>query len=136
MTSTVAARRRAARSSTDEQRQRRLSPRRAAFVVVVLMVGAATLAVVAFPTRTWWAQRQDLARTEANLLELRAENAALDARIKALQSDDAAVEQLARERYGMVMPGEQAFAILPPPPPDDLPAGWPYDTLRRLVTRP
>lgn len=122
----------AARPARD--RDRRLGPRRLAFLVVVLLVGAATLAVVAFPTRTWWAQREELQRTDTRLAELQADTAALEARIAALRTDDAAVEQLARERYGMVKPGEQAYALLPPPPPDGLPDTWPFTTLRKLVT--
>jgi hypothetical protein len=46
---------------------------------------------------------------------LSAENAKLDQRRQQLQTD-AEIERLAREQYGLVKPGEEAFAILPPKP--------------------
>ena len=40
---------------------------------------------------------------------------------------DSEIERLAREQYNLVRPGEQAYAILPaPPPPIQLPPVWPF----------
>lgn len=120
---------------TTERPTRRPSSRRVALVLLVVLVGAAALAVVGFPTRAWWDQRHQLERTTAELERLQQDNERLGARITALQTDDAEIERVAREQLGMVKPGERAYAILPPPPPDRLPSGWPYDTVRRMVTR-
>ncbi len=121
--------------TTAERATRRPSSRRIALVLVVVFVGAAALALVGFPTRAWWDQRQQLDRTAAELARLQQDNQRLGERITALQTDDAEIERVAREQLGMVKPGERAYAILPPPPPDRLPSGWPYDTVRRMVTR-
>jgi hypothetical protein len=52
---------------------------------------------------------------EVRLRVLSAENAKLDQRRQQLQTD-AEIERLAREQYGLVKPGEEAYAILPPKP--------------------
>ena len=40
---------------------------------------------------------------------------------------DEEVERLAREQYNLVRPGEESYAILPPPPPKvELPQWWPF----------
>ena len=92
----------------------------------------ATIAVLAdyvFPTRTWLDQREALAETSAELSELRAEREALQARIDQLDSD-AEIEAIARSEYGLVLPGEEAYAVHPAPePPIELPAVWPFGEL-------
>jgi hypothetical protein len=45
---------------------------------------------------------------------LKGENAKLAAQRAALQSD-ATIEEIARQQYGLVMPGQQAFMVLPSP---------------------
>lgn len=93
-----------------------------ALAVVVLAV----LAAYVFPTRTWIDQRRSLDETAAALDELRAERGALEARLGELDSDDE-IEELARSQFGLVLPGEEAYAVLPAPePPVDLPTMWPY----------
>jgi hypothetical protein len=59
----------------------------------------------------------------------------LDARAAELQ-EDAEIERLAREQYNLVMPGEEAYAMLPaapPPPPPVPPEPEPED--RNVVER-
>ncbi len=93
-----------------------------ALVVGMLLFGV-------FPTRTYLAQRTSTARAEERLAALSEQNEALAARAKALD-DDAEIERLARQQYNLVMPGEEAYAVLPPPlAPIDLPAVWPYGEL-------
>lgn len=93
-----------------------------ALVVLVIVV----LAAYVFPTRTWIAQERHLDETAAALAELRAERSALESRIAELDSD-AEIEELARSQFGLVLPGEEAYAVLPAPePPVDLPPVWPY----------
>jgi cell division protein FtsB len=87
---------------------RRLIP----FVVLIALIGVLFVAV--FPTRTWLAQRRE--RTEAleQLHVLDEQNQVLASRVEALRSDDE-IERLAREQYNLVKPGEEAYALLPPP---------------------
>ncbi len=89
----------------------------------------ALLAVYVFPTRTWLDQREALAETGSELAELRAERAALEARVGQLDTD-AEVERIARSQYGLVQPGEEAYAVLPAPEaPVVLPDVWPFGPL-------
>ena len=86
-------------------------------VAVVAVVGLVFLAV--FPTRTYLSQRRDLGNTERRLAVLSGQNKELSARVARLNTE-AEIERLAREQYNLVRPGEEAFAILPPPGPPTL----------------
>ncbi|HTV10549.1 MAG TPA: septum formation initiator family protein [Acidimicrobiales bacterium] len=68
----------------------------------------------AFPTRTYLEQRRDIVGVEQTISVLKAENAKLAAEGWALQ-DNSTIEQIARQEYGLVMPGQQAFMVLPSP---------------------
>jgi hypothetical protein len=86
----------------------------------------AALAVWVFPTRTWLDQRAALSETSAELHELQAQRAALEQRVAELDSDGQ-IEEIARSQYGLVMPGEEAYAVLPAPEkPVELPQLWPF----------
>ncbi|HVP69678.1 MAG TPA: septum formation initiator family protein [Gemmatimonadaceae bacterium] len=50
--------------------------------------------------------RRDASRLMAQIAALRAENATLAARIRALTSDPATIEGVARQTLGLVRPGE------------------------------
>ena len=79
-----------------------------------------------FPTRTWLDQRAALGETGVELRELEAERDALEQRVAELDSDGQ-IEEIARSQYGLVMPGEEAYAVLPAPEkPVELPAIWPF----------
>jgi cell division protein FtsB len=84
----------------------------------VVLVGLLFLFVL--PARTYLSQHHNLSAAATSMKVLSAENAKLEQRVKQLQTD-AEIERLARQRYGLVKPGEQAYAILPPkqpaPPP-------------------
>lgn len=82
------------------------------FVASVLLV--AVLFVAIFPTRTYLAQRQRLEQTRERLELLQQQNASMAQRVDELHTDEE-VERLAREQYQMVRPGEEAYALLPPP---------------------
>ena len=93
------------------------------------MATIAALAVYVFPTRTWLDQRAALAETSAELHELEAERAALEQRVAELDSDDQ-IEEIARSQYGLVRPGEEAYAVHPAPEkPVELPSLWPFGDL-------
>ena len=80
--------------------------------VAALLVAGVHFAGV-FPTRTYLAQRASLSTAERNLEVLSEQNKVLEDRIDLLRSD-AEIERLARERYNLVRPGEEAYAVLPP----------------------
>ena len=83
--------------------------------LVVVLAGITLLAV--FPARTYFAQRHDLAAASERVQVLTRENTELSDRVKRLHTDEE-IERLAREQYDLVKPGEEAFAILPPPASD------------------
>ncbi len=83
-------------------------------------------AVSVFPTSDWLDQRQVSAETSADLDALRAEREQLEARVAELDRD-AEIEQIARSQYGLVKPGEEAYAVLATPElPIELPSLWPF----------
>lgn len=49
--------------------------------------------------------------TEAQLVDLRADNAALRERLRRLRDDPAAIEEVARRELGFIRPGERVFII-------------------------
>ena len=88
-------------------------------LALALVGSTAMIAVLAFgvfPTRLWLTQRRDMAETSHRVEVLEDTNAALERRVKELDSD-AAIERIAREQHNLVKPGEEAYAILPPPVP-------------------
>lgn len=85
--------------------------RRAAWIVTAVVVAGALLLFV-LPGRTLLAQRHTLAVTQRRVNVLSQENARLATRVQQLQ-DPARVEQIARAEYGLVRPGQQAYAIIP-----------------------
>ena len=104
-----------------------IAPRRRRRVGRALWPVLATLGLVlvlftaVFPTRTFLAQRSATSAAQERLTVLREQSAALDARARQLQ-EDAEIERLAREQYNLVMPGEEAYAMLPAAPSDPPPA--------------
>lgn len=78
----------------------------------VVLVGVLFIGV--FPTRTYLAQRASISRAEKQLEVLGEQSDALAARARELQRDGE-IERLAREQYNLVKPGEEAYAVLPPP---------------------
>ncbi len=83
-------------------------------VASVVFVGFLFGAV--FPTRTYLAQRREIAAAAERLELFAAQNGKLQAAVDRLQRDDE-IERLARSRYNLVRPGEEAYAILPVPAP-------------------
>jgi len=84
-----------------------------------LLLGAVAVAAVVFlfvlPGRTYLAQQHSLVAAQTRLNVLSAENSKLSETAQRLQTDTE-IERLARQQYGLVKPGEQAFAILPSRP--------------------
>jgi cell division protein FtsL len=103
------------------------------FVFSVAVVGVLFLLV--FPAKTYLAQRRSLAAAGTKVKVLTTENRDLDQRVTALQQP-AEIERLAREQYGMVKPGEEAYAILPTPaPPTTVTPPKPPKPQRNIIQR-
>ncbi len=88
--------------------------------ILGLVVGSIALAAGLFlfvlPSRTYLAQRHSLAAAQTRLQVFTAQNAKLAVDAQKLLTD-AEIERLARQRYGLVMPGEKAFVITTAPGP-------------------
>jgi cell division protein FtsB len=98
--------------------------------ITVLLVGVLFFAV--FPTRSWWQQRQETATAEQRLAESEAELAKVKAEQERLRTDEE-IRRRAKEEFGYVEPGEEAFNILPAPTdPIGLPDGWPFVGVERV----
>ncbi len=103
-------------------------------VAVVVLVGFLVVGVL--PSRSLWDKYAQAETAEARLAELDDENATLQARVDALGTD-AEVERIAREEYGLVRPGEEAYRVLPPPEdPVATPGVWPFAGLRAELSVP
>ncbi len=103
----------------------------AGVVTTVLLVGVAFVAV--FPTRPFLAQRAATRQTEAELRDLRAQRTAVQ-RETARSATTGEIERRAREDFGYVKPGEEAYNILPGrTQPIGLPDEWPFNGLERVL---
>jgi len=106
----------------------------AALVASVLCVGV--LFVVVFPTRSYLAQRASIRKAQSRLDALDRRNRRLAAERRRLTTPTE-IERLARAQYGLVRPGEQAYAILPAPKtPLGLPELWPFAGLEQVLNTP
>ena len=106
-------------------RTRRRSP---VWALLLLVALAVTLAGI-FPFRQILSQERAVSFTEEKLRALEEENARLEDDIERLQTP-IEIERLARERFGLVRPGEVGFVVdwqEPPAPPPE-PEAPPPDT--------
>ena len=85
---------------------------RPARVALASLAFVAILFMFVFPTQALLAQRSDLSGARTDLAVLREQNAKLEEEAARLRTP-AEVERIARERFNMVRPGEQAFAVVP-----------------------
>lgn len=96
-------------------------------MMLIVLVGAAF--ILFFPARQLVQQRQRIGSLEDRLLQLRAENDLLSQDVERLSKPEE-LETLARERLGLVKPGERAYFVEPIEPepttaPRDVPkASW------------
>jgi cell division protein FtsB len=121
--------RRAHRQPAESPRRRR----RALWVLLTSITVVGVLFIGVYPTRTYFAQRASLRRAQHQIDVLQTQNDKLSDQADQLNTDGE-IERLARERYNLVRPGEQAFAILPAPPaPIELPAVWPFTGLAQKL---
>jgi cell division protein FtsB len=93
------------------------------FLVLVGLVLVVVAVAGVFPFRQLLAQERAVDLAQAQLDALVDENLHLEQQIAALQTDEE-VERLAREHFGLVMPGEVGYvAIVPDGVIDPVPAG-------------
>lgn len=86
--------------------------RRLMFLITLIGAGF----ILFFPARQLVGQRDEVDALERRLAAVRAENQRLSQEASRL-SDPQEVEVLARERLGLVRPGEQAYFVEPTQPP-------------------
>jgi cell division protein FtsB len=91
-------------------------------VVVGFVVFIAILFGAVYPTRTYLAQQRQLRAVHKTLALFKQQNGHLEAEANRLQSDDE-IERIARARFNLVKPGEEAYAVVPVPPKPGDPAG-------------
>jgi cell division protein FtsB len=110
-----------------------LVARRLAWPVLITVVVAAVFGFGVVPTRSYLDRRQQVATAEERLAELERANAESREQRDRLKTD-AEVEKLAREHYGLVKKGEEAYRIVPPPQaPAEVPDVWPFERLNRRL---
>jgi cell division protein FtsB len=107
--------------------------RRLIWPVLVSVVFVGVLFVGVFPTQTYLDQRDEAERLRAELAEIEARNEELATQVEALQ-DPEAVELIAREEFGLVYPGEEAYAIVPGGDEAvEVPNAWPFEQLEERL---
>ena len=86
--------------------------RRAIRALLAAVILGGILFLFAIPARTWLSQRSQMSVASRRLSELTTENKALAKQVTQLQTPSY-VEQLGRSQYGLVMPGQVAYAVVP-----------------------
>lgn len=84
-------------------------------IVVASVIFIGILFGAVYPTRTYLAQQRDLKAAQHKLELFRQQNGRLEAEAKRLESDEE-IERIARARFNLVKPGEEAYAIVQVPP--------------------
>lgn len=85
---------------------------------------------------------QERADAAGRLVRARADVARLKARADSLEHDSAAIERIAREKYGLIRDGERLYRFVPPdsgsrrPGADSTPARARSDSARAASARP
>ncbi len=106
-------------------------------MLAIVCVGA--VFVLFFPARQLVQQRQRIGSLEDRLGHLRAENDLLEQDVKRL-SNPGELEVLARERLGLVKPGERAYFVQPvepqstPAPAENAEQAWWEQAWERLTS--
>ena len=90
-------------------------------IVVASVIFIGILFGAVYPTRTYLAQQRDLKAAHHKLEVFKQQNGRLETEAKRLESDEE-IERIARARFNLVKPGEEAYAIVPVPPKPGEPA--------------
>jgi cell division protein FtsB len=87
-------------------------------IVVASVIFIGILFGAVYPTRTYMSQQRELRAAHHKLELFREQNGRLEAEAKRLESDEE-IERIARARFNLVKPGEEAYAVVPVPPKPD-----------------
>ena len=119
--------------TSDSDLQATERTRKVAFWVVSAIIALFVLWWSFDLLQLWVEQVEELSSKQEELTSITVENAELEEKRDALYSPEK-IEQLARQNYGFVRPGEEAYAVPPPAPePVRLPANWPFTHLAQTL---
>jgi cell division protein FtsB len=93
-------------------------------IVVGFVIFIGILFGAVYPTRTYLRQQRELSAAAEKLALFKTQNGRLEAEAKRLESD-AEIERIARARFNLVKPGEEAYAVVQVPAPPGTPAAAP-----------
>jgi len=93
--------------------------RKGRVVGLVAVLGGVTFGFAGgeYGTLDWWQLRRQIRAEQAALDSLTVEVDSLKKEVRAIERDPAEVERVAREKYGMLRPGELLFLIQELPQP-------------------
>ncbi len=119
-------------SNTNHPLQRVLvseKTRRYLFWLFILAVVVVILIWAIQPIRLWLDQREELSTKQQELSDIQSSNSALEQRAEELQTPEQ-IELFARQNFGLIREGEEAYAVLPAAPgPLRIPSSWPFTEL-------
>ncbi|HAY50385.1 MAG: hypothetical protein CL461_04320 [Acidimicrobiaceae bacterium] len=119
-------------SNTNHPLQRVLvseKTRRYLFWLFILAVVVVILIWAIQPIRLWLDQREELSTKQQELTDIQSSNSALEQRAEELQTPEQ-IELFARQNFGLIREGEEAYAVLPAAPgPLRIPSSWPFTEL-------
>ncbi|CAN5827174.1 hypothetical protein BH24ACT5_BH24ACT5_25400 [soil metagenome] len=98
-------------------------------LVVAVSIAAALFVL---PVRTWFEQDREIAGLENERNELQSVNNDLQDEVERLQTDDG-IREAAREELGRIDGGEARETMLSSPLPRQMPDGWPYSQIDRIM---
>ncbi len=99
---------------TRAERRAAVTYRRSAVALIAALAAAVVILVAWFPAGALIDQHRTLAQSTAALDHLNAENKALRSESKNL-SNPSEIARIARQQFQLIVPGEQAYQVLPPP---------------------
>jgi hypothetical protein len=102
-------------------------------LAALVIAGAIAGALFLLPVRTWFEQDDRLAERRAQLKQLEQVNSDLLDEVTRLQTPEG-IREAAREELGLIDVDEDRLSLRGLPPlPSDLPDGWPYSAVTRII---
>ena len=88
--------------------------------LITTALGAATVLTLTYGGQSLarvWQMKHEVESLEREIVTLRAETGRLTATVNRLRTDPDFIEQMARERLGLVKPGDRVYKLPPSPGP-------------------
>jgi cell division protein FtsB len=102
-------------------------------IAALVIAGAIAGALFLLPVRTWFEQDDQLVERRAQLAQLEQVNSDLLDEVTRLQTEDG-IREAAREELGLIDQDEDRLSLRGVPPlPGNLPDGWPYSPITRII---